>query len=150
MSSFDNSLPMILNRTLDAIMPPYRELFARYDLTEQQWRIMRVLWTDGKVTSVELSGRTLLATASLVGILDRLEKKGLISRVRSSTDRRAVYVLASARGRELEALVTPEVQAIQTRIRASVSDDEWQAMQNTLEKISLQMNEQSLVNAANS
>ncbi len=150
MAGFDNSLPMILNRTLDSIMPPYRELFARHDLTEQQWRIMRVLWTDGKVTSIELSRRTLLAPASLVGILDRLEKKGLINRVRSTTDRRAVHVLASARGRELEAVVTPEVLAIQTRIRASVSDDEWQSMQATLEKISRLSSDQALDDAANS
>ncbi len=150
MPGFDNSLPMILNRTLDSIMPPYRELFARHDLTEQQWRIMRVLWTDGKVTSIELSRRTLLAPASLVGILDRLEKKGLINRVRSTTDRRAVHVLATARGRDLEAVVTPEVLAIQTRIRACVSDDEWQSMQATLEKISRLSSDCALDDAANS
>jgi homoprotocatechuate degradation regulator HpaR len=149
MSDFDNSLPMILHRTLDAIMPPYRELFARHDLTEQQWRIMRVLWSEGKVTSVELSQRTLLAPASLVGILDRLEKKGLISRVRSTTDRRAVHVLASPEGRELAEVVIPEVQAIQARIRACVSDAEWQSMQATLAKISQRVDEQSLDDAAN-
>ena len=38
--SFDQSLPMILHRTLDAVMPDYRELFARYNLTEQQWRVL--------------------------------------------------------------------------------------------------------------
>ena len=61
---FDNSLPMILHCTLDAAMPDYRELFARYNLTEQQWR---VLWSSKKVTSVELSSRTLIPAPSLVG-----------------------------------------------------------------------------------
>lgn len=150
MTDFDTSLPMILNRTLDAIMPPYRELFARHDLTEQQWRIMRVLWTGSKVTSVELSQRTLLAPASLVGILDRLEKKGLISRVRSTTDRRAVHVLASTRGRELAAEVMPDVQAIQAQIRSCVSDDEWHAMQQTLEKIARLAGDQAIDSAVNS
>ena len=76
MLTFDRSLPMILNRALDAIMPPYRDLFSRYDLTEQQWRVLRVVWSSDKYKSVDLASHTLLATASLVGILDRLEKKG--------------------------------------------------------------------------
>jgi len=42
--SFRRSLPMLLNYTLDGIMPAYRTLFAQFDLTEQQWRILRVLW----------------------------------------------------------------------------------------------------------
>lgn len=135
MDSFDQSLPMILNRALDAVMPPYRELFAQFDLTEQQWRILRVLWTHEKVVSVDLASRTLLATASLVGIIDRLEKKGLVARVRSTTDRRAVYITATAKGRKLEATVGPRVEAIQSRIRATVSDREWKAMEKTLLKV---------------
>ena len=133
---FDHSLPMILNRALDSVMPLYRELFARYGLTDQQWRILRVVWTHDKVNSVDLSHRTLLATASLVGIIDRLEKKDLVSRIRSSDDRRAVYITATAKSRELEAEVNPQVVAIQSRVRSIVSDKEWAAMEKTLQKVS--------------
>ena len=136
-TSFDQSLPMILNRTLDATMPDYRELFARFQLTEQQWRVLRVLWSDGKVTSVELSTRTLLPAPSLVGILDRLEKKGLVSRVRSVEDRRAVFVIATAKGRALEAQVTPLVSEIDQKLRARVTPEEWQMMERVLQKISI-------------
>ena len=136
-TSFDNSLPMILNRALDATMPDYRELFARFELTEQQWRVLRVLWSAGKVTSVELSMRTLLPAPSLVGILDRLEKKGLVSRVRSVEDRRAIFVIATAKGRALEAKVTPLVSEIDQELRARVTPEEWQMMERVLQKISL-------------
>ena len=136
-TSFDNSLPMILNRALDATMPDYRELFARFQLTEQQWRVLRVLWSTGKVTSVELSTRTLLPAPSLVGILDRLEKKGLVSRVRSVEDRRAIFVIATAEGRALEAQVTPLVSEIDQELRARVTPEEWQMMEQVLQKISL-------------
>lgn len=139
MQSFDDSLPMILNRTLDAVMPTYRELFARYQLTEQQWRVLRVIWNSRNVTSSHLSERTLLSPPSLVSIIDRLEKKGLVSRVRSVDDRRQVYVVATAEGRSLQADVTPGVVDIQNRIRATVSDREWAAMEKTLAKITAGM-----------
>lgn len=118
-------------------MPDYRELFARYQLTEQQWRVLRVLWSAKKVTSVDLSSRTLLPAPSLVGILDRLEKKGLVNRVRSVEDRRAVFVIATDRGRALEALVSPQVSKIDQNLRARVTPEEWQMMERILQKISL-------------
>lgn len=133
---FDHSLPMILNRALDSVMPLYRELFARYGLTDQQWRILRVVWTHDKVNSVDLSNKTLLATASLVGIIDRLEKKDLVARIRSIDDRRAVYITATSTSRELESEITPQVVAIQSKVRSIVSEKEWVAMEKTLQKIS--------------
>ncbi len=136
MTSFDQSLPMILHRALDVIMPDFRDLFARYNLTEQQWRVLRVLWTSKKITSAELSIRTLLPSPSLVGIIDRLEKKGLVSRMRSVEDRRVVHVVATVEGRALEAEVTPHVAEIDAALRSSVTRKEWQAMEETLAKIS--------------
>lgn len=137
MTSFENSLPMILNRALAGVMPDYRALFARYDLTEQQWRVLRVLWTYGRVTAAELSARTLLPAPSLVGIVDRLVKKDLVARIRSRDDRRVVHITATPVGRALETEVTPRVAAIDTRLRAAVSPAEWAAMQATLETIAL-------------
>ena len=85
--------------------------------------------------SIDLSSRTLLAPASLVGIIDRLEKKGLVSRVRSTSDRRAVYIIATAKSRELESEVSPQVAKIQATVHSTVSEKEWIAMEKTLLKI---------------
>ncbi len=140
MTPFDDSLPMILYRALDAVMPAYRELFARHDLTEQQWRVLRVIWTSDNVTSSKLSERTLLSPPSLVNIIDRLEKKGMVARIRSVEDRREIYVVATAKGRDLQEVVTPQVIAIHQRLRASVGENEWETMQATLEKIGAEIN----------
>ena len=57
---FTTSLPMLLNRSLDAIMPPYRDLFQEFGVTEQQWRVLRVLWEQKHLTSAQISILTLL------------------------------------------------------------------------------------------
>jgi len=132
------------------VMPVYRDLFSRYDVTEQQWRVLRVIWTSKNVTSSELSERTLLSTPSLVSIIDRLEKKGLVNRVRSVEDRRQIYVIATANGRALQEEVTPQVAEIQDRILKTVTSEEWQQLQNILGKISNGMNENKFELAANS
>ena len=136
MSSFTHSLPMILYRALDGVMPVYRDLFTRHDLTEQQWRVLRVVWRNSNVTSATLAEITLLTAPSLVGIIDRLEKKELVTRVRSVDDRRQIYVIATAKGRCLQAEILPELEAIQAELRDRVSEKEWDAMERILEKIS--------------
>jgi len=135
MTSFHKSLPMMLHRTIDAIMPAYRVIFARYDLTEQQWRILRVLWEAEKATSMELSQQTLLAPASLVGIIDRLEKKELVTRIRSVKDRRLVYILPTGKGRKMQQDVMPLLAEIHSAYRNSVSSQEWAALEKTLAKL---------------
>ncbi|MDG1294271.1 MAG: hypothetical protein P8P24_03185 [Planktomarina sp.] len=55
MPKFLDSLPMILNRSLDRVMPSYRRLFQANDLTDQQWRVLRALWEQQHLTSSEIS-----------------------------------------------------------------------------------------------
>jgi len=125
---------MMVNRALDAVMPAYRQVFARYQLTEQQWRVLRVIWTSDNTTSARLSERTLLSAPSLVNIIDR-------RRVRSAEDRRQYYVVATEAGRQLQLEVTPQVVAIQDQIQASVTQKEWDALGDILQKITKSMTE---------
>lgn len=148
-SNFDKSLPMMLHRSLDAIMPAFRELFSRYDLTDQQWRVLRVLWASHKVTSAELSRRTLLPGPSLVGIIDRLVSRDLVTRVRSVEDRRVVYVLPTAKGRALNAEVTPHVDVINSRLAQAVTAEEWAAMELTLSRIAKHVSTKQLDDVSN-
>ena len=135
MSTYNSSLPMILYRSLEAVMPIYRNVFSQYDLTEQQWRVLRVLWRNEPITSNELALQTLLAPNSLAGIIDRLQKRDLVKRQRSETDRRVIYVLPTEQGLALEEQVIPKVDAIHDTIRATVSDQEWQQLETILNKI---------------
>lgn len=136
MLSIHASLPMLLNTALDGVMPVYRELFARYDLTETQWRVLRVLWEAEAMSSIELARQTLIPAPSLVGVLDRLSRKGLIARQRSDSDRRLVRVVATDTGKRLGDSVMPEVERIHAFIQSRVSDTEWQALQSTLDTLS--------------
>lgn len=144
MPAFRDTLPMILNITLDGVMPVYRELFARHGLTEQQWRCLRVLWEEGAVTTTHLSRQTLLPAPSLVGILDRLEKKELVVRRRSERDRRKVHVEATPRGRALHQTVAPALERVHAHVTGAVSPAEWQAMRDTLARITATMSGRSL------
>jgi len=132
---FTSSLPMLLNRSLDAIMPPYRDLFQEFGVTEQQWRVLRVLWEQKHLTSAQISNLTLLPSPSLVGILDRLERKDLVKRLRSTSDRREINITITNLGRELQSKVMPKVKLIQDQTREKLSPTEWKQINNILKKL---------------
>ena len=125
MQDFSHSLPMTLYRALDAVMPRFRKIFNEFGLTEQQWRVLRVLWEQGSTPFSQLSALTLIPAPSLVGVIDRLSSGGLVERNRSDTDRRNVYVDATDAGRDLESKVRPRVDKAYRELRSSVNKAEW-------------------------
>jgi homoprotocatechuate degradation regulator HpaR len=135
---FNQSLPMIMHDVLDKIMPAYRQLFTRFGVTEQQWRVLRVLWEAGSLSSIEISRKTLLPQNSLVGVLERLEKKALIQRVRSVHDRRQVCATLTSSGKTLGAAVMPELAIIHEEIDSRLTSDEWRQLTYLLHKASQQ------------
>lgn len=136
MQEFSRSLPMMLYRTLDAVMPRFRQIFSEFGLTEQQWRVLRVLWQHEQIAFRELADLTLIPAPSLVGVVDRLTKNGLTGRRRSATDRRNVFVYATRQGKALESKVRPRVDEAYAALRASVDDRTWKALIDGLERIS--------------
>ena len=133
---FSGSLPMTLYRTLDAVMPRFRKIFNDFGLTEQQWRVLRVLWEYEAVTINRLAELTLIPAPSLVGVVDRLERDELVTRQRSQADRRKVNVVLIARGVELEDQVMPRVAKTYAELKLSVDSDTWDAVLGGLQEIS--------------
>ncbi len=136
MQEFSHSLPMMLYRTLDAVMPRFRQIFSEFGLTEQQWRVLRVLWQHEQIAFRELADLTLIPPPSLVGVVDRLTKSGLARRRRSISDRRNVFVQATSKGQALEAKVRPRVDKAYAELRSSVNAETWDALIAGLEQIS--------------
>ena len=135
MPKFLDSLPMILSRSIDGIMPVYRTLFQEHAITDQQWRVMRALWEQKHLTSKQISEITLLPSPSLVGILDRLEKKRFIGRLRSVKDRRLVYIVPTQAGRELQELMLPKIEEIHDSFMKKVTPEEWGELNRILDKL---------------
>jgi len=126
---------MMLHRTLDTVIPLYRKVFKEHGITEQQWRILRVLWEINECTSAELAKKTLLPSPSMVGIIDRMSAKNLVSRNRSEEDRRIVNVSLTDNGRTLQDKLMPQVDAIYEQMMSRCDDEAWQVMINTMQTI---------------
>jgi len=135
MLEFEHSLPMMLYRAIDTILPRFRRIFSEFGLTETQWRVLRVLWDRQSATLKELAAATLIPAPSLVGVVDRLAQQSLVERVRDENDRRQVFILATTKGRKLEAQVSPSVEDTYREMQQSLNLDTWQALMKGLEAL---------------
>jgi len=129
---------MMLYRALDAVMPRFRRIFNEFGLTEQQWRVLRVLWEHEEIAFRDLSDLTLIPAPSLVGVVDRLAMQGLVARRRSDKDRRNVFVQATEKGTALHRRVRPLVASAYVELRESVDADDWRNLIDGLERIASQ------------
>ena len=136
MPKFLDSLPMILSRSLDRVMPSYRRLFQANDLTDQQWRVLRALWEKQHLTSAPISQITLFPPPSLVGILDRLKKKNLIGCLRSTEDHRHVNIIPTQKGRAFMEHMMSTADRFRADLPRRVTAAEWAELNPILDKLS--------------
>ncbi|MES2262713.1 MAG: homoprotocatechuate degradation operon regulator HpaR [Pseudomonadota bacterium] len=89
---YHRNLPMLLLRARETVIQYFRPQLKRRALTEQQWRVMRVLDTEGVVDASRLAEESCILPSSLTGVLDRMERDGLIRRSRIESDQRKVLI----------------------------------------------------------
>lgn len=81
---------------------------AENDLSLTQLRVLGIL-RDRRLRITAIADYLGLEKSTMSGLIDRAEKRGLLERTASATDRRAVEVLLTSRGRELAGRLTAEL-----------------------------------------
>lgn len=132
---FSRSLPMMLYRTLDAVMPRFRRIFKEFGVTEQQWRVLRVLSDAEKLPLGTLAEMTLIPAPSLVGIVDRMQAGNLVARQPAAGDRRVVLVAITLQGRELLERLLPRVANAYAMLKQHVAPADWEKLMSGLESL---------------
>lgn len=83
-------------------------LAAENDLSLTQLRVLGIL-RDRRLRITAIADYLGLEKSTLSGLIDRAEKRGLVERAPSATDRRAVDVLLTPQGHELGARLTAQL-----------------------------------------
>ena len=109
------NLPRLLLQAREAVMAHTRPGLRQHGLSDQQWRVLRVLGEHAHEPEGIETGRVAreayLLGPSLTGVLTRMERDGLIEREKSPEDARRMVVRATPRGLD-------KVQALQQTIEA--------------------------------
>jgi homoprotocatechuate degradation regulator HpaR len=103
---------MALLRARESVMEEFRPMLNRHGVTEQQWRVIRVLAETGELDATEVSVRASILAPSLTRMIRTLEDRKLIKRKSDKSDGRRVILQIAADGKDLIQDVIPESSAI--------------------------------------
>ena len=123
---------MQLLQARESTMFLFRPMLRQFGLTDQQWRVIRVLATNKQIEAFELSQQSMILPPSLTMILKNLEEKGFVKRSTDIGDQRKVLVSLSARGQKKYQQVVPASEKIYRSIERKLGKRELTGLLNQL------------------
>ena len=123
---------------LDQVARRLREIqrltVSEVNLTPPQYQILRFLWEQDSQPFKDLADSNSCTRPTMTGIVDTLEKKGLVTRQPNPDDRRSLLVTLSDKGKALEGN-TPDLDLIYAKCCVGLSSEEFQQLGSLLEKL---------------
>jgi DNA-binding MarR family transcriptional regulator len=103
-------------RTVEFLSRPFTELLKTEDLSSTQYNVLRILRGASEGLSCgEIGNRMITRDPDITRLLDRMEKRGLISRTRDDKDRRMVLTRITDLGLDVVGRLDEPVQSIHRR-----------------------------------
>jgi DNA-binding MarR family transcriptional regulator len=118
-----------------------KDLAGRYGLTGPQLAVVKMLEPVGKLSLSELSSQIRARNSTVTGIIDRMEREGLVVRRRSQQDRRVINIELTAKGRELAAEIPIEPVKIFRRVLEELSPRDATELRRILNKLARRVRE---------
>jgi len=103
----EDQIVMLVRRITRAIDSRSRSLLNDYGLTAPQLAVLQAIAGRNTVSAGSIAREVHLGQPTLTGILDRLEKRGFVQRIRDQYDRRGVNVGITDQGRQILAKTPP-------------------------------------------
>lgn len=118
-----SSLNIALIQAREALMTHFRPLLNEIGLTDQQWRILRLLAENGTMDFQDLARSACILRPSLTGILTRLEKMKLVVRLRPANDHRRVFLKLTEQGEQTYNDFVSQIDACYDNIEKQLSKE---------------------------
>jgi homoprotocatechuate degradation regulator HpaR len=130
-----HSLPIALMRAREKVMAPIRDMLSDSGITEQQWRVLRVLSESGPQDSSKLAESTCLLLPSLTRIVQSMLARELVTRTTDNTDRRRQSVAITPAGQAIIDKNLDQALAISNNFIAVLGKEQYNTLLDSLQKL---------------
>ncbi|MFD2759584.1 MarR family winged helix-turn-helix transcriptional regulator [Lentibacillus juripiscarius] len=120
-----------------------RKILNHYPITSPQFVALQWLVDEGALTIGELSSKNGLAFSTTTDLVDRLEKNGLVERVRDTEDRRVVRIHVLTKGKTIIEEVIAKRRKYLGQVLGNLSNEQTETLNELLEYMYEQMKQQS-------
>ncbi|KIP98652.1 MULTISPECIES: homoprotocatechuate degradation operon regulator HpaR [Pseudomonas] len=135
MSSPRLSLTLTLLQARESAMRFFRPQLNLHGLTEQQWRVIRILRQQGELESHQLARLACILKPSMSGVLVRLERDGMVCRRKMSEDQRRVLVGLTEKGEQCFQAMSVEMERNYQRIEEQIGAEKFALLLDLLKDL---------------
>jgi len=128
----------VAHQLINVMLQMRREVDRRmvqHDLTDAQWKPLWMLKIGRASNAIELAREMDIDAGAVTRMLDRLEAKGLLERVRSEADRRVVHLRLTAAGEAVAKKVPYVLAAVNNDFLRGFSETEWKQLRRLLARM---------------
>ncbi|MSN26823.1 MAG: MarR family transcriptional regulator [Geobacter sp.] len=124
-----------IRRVFQVLVDQSKMVEIETGLTGPQLWVVKLLEETSSMKVSDLARRTYLHPATMVGLLDRLEAKGLVKRTRSEKDRRVVHIDLTEQGQELVKNSPEVVQNLLVKGLEPLADQKLKKISDSLDQV---------------
>jgi DNA-binding MarR family transcriptional regulator len=123
----------VLTKAQQVVHQLFKAELAPYGVTPGQYAVLKCLWDENGQTAKQIAERLALDGSTITGLLDRMEQKGLIEKSPDPRDRRALSVVLTDSGRELETPLSQAIERANHKAVTGLEDEKARALTELLQ-----------------
>lgn len=135
MSTPRQSLTLALLQAREAAMSFFRPSLNEHGLTEQQWRIIRILEQHGELEIYQLAELACILKPSMTGVLVRMEAAGMVHRRKAEQDQRRVLITLADKGKASFESMSQCMEANYQRLQDQFDEEKFQMLLGLLDDL---------------
>ncbi|KRP76920.1 MULTISPECIES: homoprotocatechuate degradation operon regulator HpaR [Pseudomonas] len=135
MSTPRQSLTLALLQAREAAMSFFRPSLNEHGLTEQQWRIIRILEQHGELEIYQLAELACILKPSMTGVLVRMEAAGMVHRRKAEQDQRRVLITLADKGKASFESMSQCMEANYQRLQDQLGAEKFQTLLGLLDDL---------------
>jgi homoprotocatechuate degradation regulator HpaR len=129
------NLPGLLLQARESVMAHTRPSLREHGLSDQQWRVLRVLGEHGTAETGRVAREAFILGPSLTGVLARMERDGLVRRERDAGDQRRSVVEATPKGLKLVEKLSRTIEEHYGRMEQSLGKQQLAELYGLLDQV---------------
>lgn len=124
MYEIENSIGFLLSKGYQRAWSILKEEIDQYELTPSQFALLAFLWQQDGLTQVELAEKGQIDRSTVGGLIDRLERNGLLERRQHPQDRRAYRIYLTDQGKSMESTLSACAERSLTLLTSGLNENE--------------------------
>jgi len=137
-------LDRLLRTVSSVIKRRGRDILSDFDITPPQFNALLILRNHGNLTIGELGEKMYLACSTATDLIDRMERNGLVERVRDQNDRRVIRLHVKEKGTEMVGAVMSARIRYLSGVLEQISPEEIESMITAMRHLEQLMTDRTL------